>query len=98
MNISAPGPKPLTETTAANRDEDQKLRKACADFEAVLINYMLKSMRKTLPGDSMFGSSQQKEVYESMYDQEMAGKIAEGNGLGIGQALYRQLQKYEKAD
>lgn len=73
--------------------EDEKLRKACSDFEAIFLNQMFQSMKKTLSGDSMFGNSHQKDVYESLYYQEMSTKISRENGLGIGDALYRQLKE-----
>jgi peptidoglycan hydrolase FlgJ len=72
--------------------EDKKLRKACADFEAVLLNYMFQSMKKTVPGDTLFGGGLQKDIYDSMYLQEVSAKIAHDQSMGIGDALYRQLQ------
>ena len=42
--------------------ESERLKKACADFESIFINFMFQSMRKTLPGDRLFGSSHQKEM------------------------------------
>ncbi len=74
--------------------EDKRLKKACADFEAILLNYMFQSMRKTLPGNDVFGSSLGMDMYESMYLQHLSTDIARGkNSLGIGDALYRQLAK-----
>ena len=78
--------------------EDAKMRAACADFEAMLFNFLVESMRKTLPGDSVFGSSHQKSMYESMYFQEVTTKLAHEKGLGLGEALYRQLQKQADAE
>ena len=52
---------------------DEKLKKACADFEAVLINFMFKSMKKSLPGDSVFDGGFQKDIYDSLFYQEIAG-------------------------
>ncbi len=75
------------------RTENQKLREACSDFEALFLDQMFQSMRKTLPGDGIFGKSHQKEIYESLYYQEMSKKIARGEGMGIGEALYKKLQE-----
>jgi len=72
--------------------KDRKLRKACGDFEAVFVGYLMKSMRQTLPGDALFDSGIEKDIYESMYDQQIAEESAKGKGLGIGDALYRQLK------
>ena len=88
---------PINQSTASGtmdaNPKDRKLKEACKDFEAVLLDYMFQSMRKTLAGDSILGNSDQKDLYESMYYQEVSKHIAKGKGLGIGDALYRQLQK-----
>ncbi len=75
-------------------NEDKKLKQACKDFEGVLTHYMLKSMRKTLSGDDIFGKSLGKDIYQSMYDEHLAREIANGeNNLGVGDALYNDLKK-----
>lgn len=77
-----------------DKNDDERLKEACADFEGILLGYMLKTMKKTLSGDALFGGGLQKDIYDSMYNQELAENIAEGkNSLGIGEALYRQLKE-----
>ena len=72
--------------------DDAKLKRACADFEGILLNFMFQSMKKTIPGKGVFGSSHQKELYESMFYQEISTKFARQRGLGVGEALYQQLK------
>jgi flagellar protein FlgJ len=72
--------------------EDARLKKACSDFEGVLLNFMFQSMKKTVPGKGIFSGSQQKDMYESMFYQEISTKFARDRGIGIGDALYRQLK------
>jgi len=79
-----------------NLKEDEKLKKACADFEAVLINFMFKSMKKSLPGNNLFGDGFQKDIYDSLFFQEIATKLARERGLGMGESLYRQLKNKVK--
>lgn len=75
-------------------DEEKKLKNACQDFEGIMINMMLKSMRDTLTGADIFGDSMGKDIYRSMYDQELAQRIAKGeNNMGLGEALYKELSK-----
>lgn len=71
--------------------EDSKLSKACADFEAILLNYMFEAMRKTVGEGGIFGNSFQKNMYESMFDREVSTSLSKGRGIGIGQAFYRQI-------
>ena len=72
--------------------DDARLKKACSDFEGVLLNFMFQSMRKTVPGKGIFSGSHQKDMYESMFYQEISTQFARDRGIGIGDALYRQLK------
>ncbi len=87
-----------TQISAKNtfEKEDQALKKACKDFEGILLSYMLKSMRKTLTGDSIFGDSLGKDIYQSMFDEHLTQEISSGeNNVGLGDVLYKQLKKDE---
>ncbi|MBF0118068.1 MAG: rod-binding protein [Desulfobacterales bacterium] len=76
---------------------DEKLKKACKDFEAVFINEMFKAMRKTVPGDDIFGKSFARDTYEDMYYNEVATKMSKGEGFGLADTMYRQLShKFKK--
>ena len=92
MAIEPVNPITASELMEAN-PKDLKLKEACKDFEAILLDYMFQSMRKTLVGDGILGNSNQRDLYESMYYQELSKNIADGKGLGIGDALYLQLKK-----
>jgi peptidoglycan hydrolase FlgJ len=73
--------------------KDAKLKRACADFEGILLNYMFESMRKTVGEGGVFGNSFQKNMYESMFTQEVSTFMARGKGAGLGEALYRQVSR-----
>jgi flagellar protein FlgJ len=72
--------------------KDAKLKKACADFESIFIYYILKSMRKSLPQNGLFGNTQEQKIYKSMADQAMSENIASARGMGLGELLYDQLK------
>lgn len=70
------------------------LRQSCREFEAIYINEMYKSMRKTVPESGLFPKKgMAEEVYREMLDMEMARKTASGDGMGVGKAMYQQLHK-----
>lgn len=71
--------------------KQQKLRKACTDFEAVFISKMWEQMRATVPKGGMF-NSQQSEMYRSIFDRDFAEKLAGDGGVGLGDMLYGQLK------
>ena len=74
--------------------ELQSLRHSCREFEAIYVNEMYKSMRKTVPESGMFEKKgMAEEVYREMLDMEMARQTASGDGMGIGKAMYQQLYK-----
>jgi flagellar protein FlgJ len=68
-----------------------KLEKACAEFESLFLNYMLKSMRSSVPVGGISDQSEEGKMFQSMFDEKLADKIASGGGLGLGEILLRQL-------
>ncbi len=90
--------KMLERDLRAKDNEDRKLKEACEDFEAMFTGLMLKTMRSTVPKDGLFGTSNEKEIFQSMFDQEIANSIAHSdNNFGIGDMLYQELsQKIKK--
>ena len=53
---------------------------------------MLKSMRDAVGPDPMFGSDQE-QMYQGMYDDQLSLQLSKGKGLGLADMLVRQLQK-----
>ncbi len=82
---------------ADTQDRDAGLRRACRDFEGLLIEQMLAAMRRSVPESGLFGSSPAASIYESIRDQELARDLAGHGGLGLADALYRQLRRGEVA-
>lgn len=75
----------------------RELKKASQEFEAVFIGYMLKVMRSTVePEDHEEVGALGKDVYLSMFDQEIALQMARNSSLGIGEMMYRQLERTVK--
>ncbi len=74
------------------KNDDHRLKKACADFEGIFLNQMIQTMRKTIPEGGIFGKSHQSDMYETIFLQEISIKLARERGLGLGDALYRQVR------
>ena len=91
---SLAGQSRIMEKKGALKTDDQALKEACQGFEAIFLNIMLKSMRSTLPGNGLFPESRGMEIYRSMYDENLADKLAAaGSGTGIGSFLYQELSR-----
>ena len=74
----------------------RELKKATQEFEAVFIGYMLKVMRSTVEPADEEGGALGKDIYLSMFDQEIALQMARNSSLGIGEMMYRQLEQTVK--
>jgi len=75
-------------------DDPAALREMARQFEAIFVQQMLKSMRaanEVFSEDSMFNSSEM-QFHQQMYDQQMSLELTRGNGFGLADALYRQMQ------
>ena len=76
------------------KDDLQKIKKACKDFEAIFTYYLLKTMRQTIPKGSNLSSLSGKDTYNMMMDQKVAEQLSsQGNGLGLQKMLFEQLTK-----
>jgi len=55
-------------------------------------------MRQSIPQNGLLGKDPGKEIFQSLMDQELAKKMSQRGGVGLGERLYRQvLQREEKA-
>jgi flagellar protein FlgJ len=72
--------------------DDAELKKLAQQFESIFMNQLMKSMRATLPKDGLL-SSFSVDMYESMFDQEVAGEMSKGQGMGLADVLYTQLSR-----
>lgn len=74
---------------AANQSPDA-LRETAAQFEAIFVQMMLKSMRDTSFGGGLM-DSKQSDFYREIYDKQIAMDISSNGGLGLGDMLVQQL-------
>jgi len=80
--------------TKTGKNEDAELKKACEDFEAVMIHQMLKAMRKTVPDGGILEKSNGSDVWESFYDEKISFEVSgEEKGTGLARFLYEELSK-----
>jgi len=76
-----------------------RLREVCAEFEAVFLNHLLKTMRSSMAGGGLLGKSHQGEVMGSLLDEKIALDMAKKRGIGIGDLLFEKLRKsYHASD
>lgn len=69
------------------------LRAAAKQFEAMVVQMMLKTMRQTkftAEGDP-FGDSSSLKMYQDLLDQQWAQKMVDAKGLGFAEAIVQRL-------
>jgi len=69
-----------------------KFQKACEQFEALFIRYMLKTMRESVDKSSLFGDGMGSDIFMSMFEEGVADKMAEAGPFGVGNLLYESYQ------
>lgn len=72
--------------------EEQKLREACEGFESLFLQKIWEQMRKNVKKEGYL-HSRDEEAYQSMFDTELAKKMASAGGIGLGDMLYQQLSQ-----
>ncbi len=73
--------------------EAERLVEVAKEFETLMVEMMLKSMRKNVPESPMFGESNAREIFQDMLDGEYARLMVNRTGFGIADSLVRQLGK-----
>ena len=71
-------------------------KKVAREFESLMVNEMLKSMRTTTGKDTVLSGGRGEEIFSSLLDQEYAQTIAGQGTLGLAKFIEQQLVKTEK--
>lgn len=73
------------------QNDEARLRQATRQLEGVFLEYLFRAMRETVPQDGILESGSGEEIFNSMFDQQIADSAAAKQENGLGEALYRQL-------
>lgn len=78
---------------AMDNKDDKEIRQVCRDFEKIFLSMMYKQMKATVPKSQLFAEDASRDIFESMMDDSLMEEASKGNGLGLGDVLYKQLKK-----
>ena len=78
--------------TEARQESPEAIKKVAQQFESLFVQMMLKSMRDTLPDGGLFNSNQ-KDMYQDMFDKQLSLNVSSGRGLGLAEVIERQLSR-----
>ncbi|MHB0938736.1 MAG: rod-binding protein [Armatimonadota bacterium] len=76
----------------AQKQQDQDLRDACVEFEAMLISQLLKTTHANQPEDGLIPRGEGERYFQEMLDGEYGKAISRANPAGIAAMLYQQMK------
>lgn len=85
----------IIESIDKNKEfEKKRLREVSEDFEALMINQMLKEMRKTVNKSDLINGRMAEEIFEDMLYDEYSKEFSKTKTFGLSDIIYNQLEKY----
>lgn len=80
---------------AKTSGDTEALKKATQELESVFINMMMKTMRSSIPeSEGIFKKSEAEKMFADMLDEEYAKNLSDAGGIGIGDMIFDQFEKY----
>lgn len=76
-------------TQSVSADSPAAREKVARQFESLFAEQMIRQMRQASFGNALF--SQQSDLYQGMYDHEIAQRLVQGKGLGLASLIQRSI-------
>ena len=92
MSLDSAGPQ--TAGPHSSSVQEQKLRKAAAEFESILLSSFWKSMRESFASPEDDSSDPAHETLEGWGIQAMSDAVGKAGGLGIGKLILKHLEPH----
>jgi len=73
-------------------------RSAAQEFEALFLAQVLDQMFAGVPTDGRFGGGSAEGVYRDLLNQEYAKVLSRSGGLGVADAVYREILKLQEVE
>lgn len=95
FNIQGKNLEKLQETSKLTPEQDNKLKKAASDFEAVFLNKFLEIMDSTVEKSEFMHGGQAEKTFKSMLNQEIAKGISSNpsTSFGFAEQIYKQMKE-----
>jgi len=82
---------PRTALSTAHSKAHTDARTAAREYESVFVATMLNAMSSGIEAETPFGGGNAEATWRGMQNEEIAKEIAASGGLGIADAIYREL-------
>ncbi|MBM4054182.1 MAG: hypothetical protein FJ264_05820 [Planctomycetes bacterium] len=80
-----------------NNNDDMSIRKVSQEFEAILLNFLVKAMWKTIPKEGLFDGGGSMQGYTEIMQNALAEDLAAKGGFGVAPVIYNQLKPKSNA-
>ncbi len=70
-----------------------EVRQAAEGMETMFLDYLMQTMRKSVPKSDMSLRNQASEIYQSMLDSEYAQRAARAGGVGLAEQIVAYLER-----
>ena len=84
------------EAAVQNKD-DKELKKACQEFEGIMLNMLYKQMKATVIKSDLIEKDPGTEIFESMQDENLMELASKTGSFGLAESLYKQLSNQSVA-
>jgi flagellar protein FlgJ len=78
---------------AARNNDEKELKKACQEFEAIMLDMLYKQMKATVIKSELLEEDPGREIFESMFEENLMEQAAKRGSLGLAESLYKQLSR-----
>lgn len=75
--------------------EQQRLKEVSQEFEALLLSFVLKAMRQTIPKSNVLGQGRDLNGYSDLLDLELAQSLSRGSGIGLSRYVMQDLHRLQ---
>jgi flagellar protein FlgJ len=79
-----------------NGSEGAKLREAANEFEVLLFQQMMKSMRSAGFESGLVKKSEGEKVFQGMLDEQYARLSTHSKGMGLADMIYKEYRSHLK--
>ena len=76
----------------AEKQSPEAIQTVTKQFEALFVQQVLKSAREAKLADGLFDSSE-GEIYQDMFDKQIAINLTQGEGIGLAKIIVEQLSR-----
>lgn len=91
LATSVPALHQVPTTLGKNATREEKARAQATEFEQVYLASMIKQMYAGVSTDGPFGGGQAEETWRGLLIDRYADTISKAGGIGIADAVYRDL-------